>query len=53
VSDHRDRRAGYDPKVRTEDITQHRRELKEQLFRGRARRMGYHDPDEKRRDHPR
>jgi hypothetical protein len=48
VSDHRDRRAGFDPKVRTEDVTKLRRELKESLYRNRARRMGWQDPDEDR-----
>ena len=52
VSDRRDRKAGYDPKVRTEDVTRHRRELKEQLYKGRARRLGWQDPDAERRDRP-
>jgi hypothetical protein len=46
LSDRRDRRAGFDPKVRTESVTQHRRELKEQLYRNRAKRLGWSDPDE-------
>jgi hypothetical protein len=50
VSDRRDRKAGYDPKVRTETVTEHRRQLKEHLYKGRARRLGWQDPDEKRRD---
>jgi hypothetical protein len=50
ASDARDRRSGFDPKVRTQSVTEHRRALKEQLYRNRARRMGWHDPDEERRD---
>jgi len=50
ASDLRDRRSGVDPKVRTEDVTRHRRELKEHLYKSRARRLGWQDPDEDRRD---
>jgi hypothetical protein len=53
LSDLRDRRAGYDPKVRTEVVTRHRRELREQLYKGRAKRLGWSDPDEDRRRRPR
>jgi hypothetical protein len=49
LSDFRDRRSGFDPKMRTESVTQHRRDLKEQLYKNRARRLGYRDPDEDRR----
>jgi hypothetical protein len=53
LSDRRDRRAGFDPKVRTDDVMQHRRELKEQLYKNRARRLGVVDPDEEPRHHHR
>ena len=49
LSDRRDRRAGNDPKVRTESVLRNRRELKEQLYRGRAKRLGWSDPDEERK----
>ncbi len=52
LSDRRDRKAGYDPKVRTEDVTRLRRELKESLYKGRARRLGWTDPDDDPRGRP-
>jgi hypothetical protein len=51
LSDRRDRRAGFDPKVRGHSVMQHRRDLKEQLYKSRARRLGAIDPDEDPRHH--
>lgn len=49
LSDRRDRRAGYNPKVRGESVMEHRRKLKEELYKSKARRLGAVDPDEDRR----
>jgi hypothetical protein len=51
LSDRRDRRAGFDPKVRSDSVMKHRRDLKEQLYKNRARRLGAVDPDEDPRHH--
>jgi hypothetical protein len=51
LSDRRDRRAGFDPKVRGDSVMQHRRDLKEQLYKNRARRLGAPDPDDDARPH--
>jgi hypothetical protein len=53
LSDRRDRKAGFDPKVRGDSVMQHRRDLKEQLYKNRARRLGAIDPDDEPRHHHR
>jgi hypothetical protein len=46
VSDRRDRRSGFDPKVRGESVMENRRRLKEQLYKSKAQRLGAPYPDE-------